>query len=53
MKIGEILSGNKGIDASNTPAKITVIGNNSQFTGNITFTGTLKISGTVLSLIHI
>ena len=47
MKIGEILSGNKGIDASNTPAKITVIGNNSQFTGNITFTGTLKISGTV------
>ena len=28
MKIGEILSGNKGIDASNTPAKITAIGNN-------------------------
>ena len=47
MKIGEILSGNKGIDASNTPAKITAIGNNSQFTGNINFTGILKISGTV------
>ena len=46
MKIGEILSGNKSIDAG-SPSKITAIGNNSQFTGNITFTGILRISGTV------
>tara|TARA_Y100001970_G_C14107309_1_gene788898 strand:+ start:648 stop:1145 length:498 start_codon:yes stop_codon:yes gene_type:complete len=47
MKIGEILTGNKSIDANSAPAKITAIGNNSQFTGNITFTGVLRISGTV------
>ncbi len=47
MKIGEILSGNKAMDASASPSKITAIGNNSTFTGNITFTGILKISGTV------
>ncbi len=47
MKIGEILSGNKSMDAKASPSKMTTIGNNSTFTGNITFTGTLKISGTV------
>ena len=47
MKIGEILSGNKSMDANASPSKMTTIGNNSTFTGNITFTGTLKISGTV------
>ena len=47
MKIGEILSGNKSMDAGASPSKMTTIGNNSTFTGNITFTGTLKISGTV------
>ncbi len=46
MKIGEILSG-KDIGANSAPSKVTAIGNNSQFTGNMTFTGVLKISGTV------
>ena len=29
MKIGEILSGNKSMDANASPAKMTTIGNNS------------------------
>ena len=44
--IGNILKGNN-LDTTSGAAKVTVIGNNSQFTGNITFTGTLKVSGTV------
>ena len=48
MGIGNILKG-KNLDTSSGAAKVTVIGNNSQFTGNITFTGTLKVSGTVSS----
>ena len=46
MGIGNILKG-KNLDTTSGAAKVTVIGNNSQFTGNITFTGTLKVSGTV------
>ena len=46
MGIGNILKG-KSLDNTSGPSKLTVIGNNSQFTGNITFTGTLKVSGTV------
>ena len=46
MGIGNILKG-KNLDTSSGAAKVTVIGNNSQFTGNVTFTGTLKVSGTV------
>ena len=41
MGIGNILKG-KNLDTTSGAAKVTVIGNNSQFTGNITFTGTLK-----------
>ena len=46
MKISEILKGREDIDTSGS-SKITVIGNNSQFNGSITFTGILKISGTI------
>jgi len=46
MKISEILKGKENIDGAGS-SKITVIGNNSQFNGNITFTGILKISGTI------
>ena len=46
MGIGNILKGNN-LDTTSGTAKVTVVGNNSQFTGNITFTGTLKVSGTV------
>ena len=46
MKISEILKGREDIDTGGS-SKITVIGNNSQFNGSITFTGILKISGTI------
>ena len=46
MKISEILKGKESIDSGGS-SKVTVIGNNSQFNGSITFTGILKVSGTI------
>tara|TARA_Y200000002_G_scaffold175552_1_gene144739 strand:- start:802 stop:1299 length:498 start_codon:yes stop_codon:yes gene_type:complete len=49
MKITEYWSTNSGLAGKSdaVTAKDTIVGANSQFTGNIMFTQTLKISGTV------
>ena len=54
MKITEYWSTNSSLSdkSSAVTAKDTIVGANSQFTGNIMFTQTLKISGTVKSNIE-